>query len=125
MKLIIVLVLLYIPIQWVGGSHPGSTSIFKGDRVGTETQFLNTVSALRVEMVKQCKAGGEVLFGDTDVYTPYLINDTACFRRETEVTPFHLGTRCKSTMVSERMPDAWNESDVTRYDFKLIQGCAE
>src|SRR5271168_3127426 len=40
-RVLCLLMLLYIPVQWIVGRHPGSTSIFSHEHRDVERQFLS------------------------------------------------------------------------------------
>jgi hypothetical protein len=114
-RFLCLLVLLYIPVQWVVGRHPGSTSIFSSDHWQLGRGFLDMDSALRWQLVSLCTQHGvhDIFFSAADVVSPYLVNQAtpACtFHRETDVTPMAPAQKlsCSAVIVDENLPNAWN-----------------
>jgi hypothetical protein len=111
------LILLYIPVQWIIGRSPGSTSIFTSQHRELKEQFLSMSATLSNELISQCKQHTvrTIFFADSDVVSPYLINNLAALPdcklyRETDITPISPGLKltCSSLVVNESLPDAWN-----------------
>jgi hypothetical protein len=152
-RLLCFLVLLYIPVQWIVGRHPGSTSIFSSRHLELQREFLNMDLALHRQLISECTQQGirDIFFSAADVVSPYLVNQVtpACtFHRETDVTPMAPGQKlsCSSLIVAESLLSAWNpvqrwetlgsiedslmplgewESDSKQFGFRLLQvrGC--
>ncbi len=154
LRVLCLLVLLYIPVQWIVGRSPGSTSIFSWQRRELERQFLEADFALRQQLLSQCTQHGvhDFYFGDSDVLFPYLVNEVeatpGCYlHRETDVTPITPERKltCSAEIVDEGLPDAWNpgqnlgplegkvvsvsawESEGKQFGFQLLQtrGCVD
>ena len=112
------LMLLYFPVQWIIGRSPGSTSIFTTQHQELNEQFSSMKAALSQQIISQCKQSAAVhniFFADSDVVSPYLINDLNALPncklyRETDITPIPLSREltCSSLIVDESLPDAWN-----------------
>jgi hypothetical protein len=152
-RLLCFLVLLYIPVQWVVGRHPGSTSIFSSQHFERKREFLDMDLALRRQLLSECTQHGvrDIFFSAADVVSPYLVNQVtpACtFHRETDVTPMAPGQKlaCPAVIVDESLLSAWNpvqrwetlgpveeslvplsawESENKQFGFRLLQvrGC--
>jgi hypothetical protein len=146
-----VCVLLYIPVQWIAGRHPGSTSIFSAQHREMQQNFLEETAALREQLVYQCAHRGvhDIYFSDGDVISPYLANEVQAqpgcvVHRETVVTPQQDAPKlaCSAVVVDEDNPSAWNpthewddlgalegkvstvslfESQDKQFNFKLVQ----
>ncbi len=115
-KLLAAGVLFYVPVQWVAGRHPGSTTIFSTHREAVRQGFTEAASALRARLAAGCADGSirTVYFSDGDVYSPYFLNDLAKFPgcrviRQTDVTPVDRQTElgCGRFLVDERVLSAW------------------
>jgi len=108
--------LLYVPVQWIVGRKPGSTSIFSHEHRDVERQFLGMSLALRQQLLSQCMQHGvhNIFFSDDDVIAAYVVNQVEAtpgceMQRETPVT-LNAPARelaCSAEIVDERMPDAW------------------
>jgi hypothetical protein len=106
--------LLYIPIQWLIGRHPGSTSIFSSQHRQLRQEFLDMHAALRRQIISQCTQHGvhDIFFSAADVASPYFVNQAppGCqLHRATGVTPIepHRELACSAVIVDESLPDAW------------------
>jgi hypothetical protein len=117
LRVLCLLVLLYIPVEWIVGRSPGSTSIFSSQHRDLERQFLAMDSALRQQLIFQCREHGvrDIFFADSDVISPYLVNEVEAtpgckLYRETDVTPIAPARKltCSAEIVDESLPDAWN-----------------
>ena len=117
-RVLCVLMLLYIPVQWIVGRHPGgSSSIFTRQHRDVERQFLGMISALRQQTLSQCTQHGvhNIFFAFDDVMAAYVVNQVEAtpgcvIARETPVT-MNVTARelaCSAEVVYERRPDAWN-----------------
>jgi hypothetical protein len=152
-RLLCFLMLLYIPVQWIVGRHPGSTSIFSSQHLELQREFLNMDLALRRQLLSECTQHGvrDFFFSAADVVSPYLVNQVtpACtLHRETGVTPMVPVQKltCSSVTVDESLLSAWNpvqrwetlgpieeslvplsewESESKHFGFRLLQvrGC--
>ena len=150
-QILCLLLLFYIPVQWIAGRRPGSTPIFSPQHQHIEQQFLGTTAALRRELLEQCARHGihDIYFTDGDVISPYLLNDIesvpgCSLHRETVVTPMDDAPKlsCSAVLVDEGMPNAWNafftwdylgslrgkvvsvygwDSEDKHFDFRLLQ----
>jgi hypothetical protein len=150
-RVLCLLLLLYIPVQWIVGRSPGSTAIFSSQHQHIKREFLGVTAALRDQLIAQCAQHGvrDIYFTDGDVISPYLVREVqaqpGCFvHRETVVTPMEDAPKlaCSALIVDEGMPNAWNvehnwdypdflegqaapvgewESDDRQFDFKLLQ----
>jgi hypothetical protein len=110
-------VLLFIPVQWIVGRHPGSTSIFSPQHQELVQQFTDVKLELRRQLIAQCVQHGvhDIIFAFTDVISPYVVNEIEATPgckayRETAVTRIALARKlaCSSEVVDESRPDAWN-----------------
>jgi hypothetical protein len=117
LRILCLLVLLYIPVEWIVGRSPGSTSIFSSQHRDLKRQFLAMDSALRQQLISECKEHGvhDIFFADSDVISPYLVNEVEATQgctlyRETDVTPIESARKrtCSAEVVDESLPDAWN-----------------
>ena len=150
-RVLCLLLLLYIPVQWIVGRSPGSTSIFSPQHQHIKQEFLGVTAALRDQLIAQCAHHGvrDIYFFDGDVISPYLVNEVRAqpncvMHRETVVTPVEDAPKlaCSALIVDEGMPNAWNaehlwdylgslegkvapvsewRSDDGQFDFKLLQ----
>ena len=150
-RVLCLLLLLYIPVQWIVGRSPGSTAIFSSQHQHIKREFLGVTAALRDQLIAQCAHHGvrDIYFSDGDVISPYLVRavqaQPGCFvHRETVVTPREDAAKlaCSALIVDEGMPNAWNvehnwddlgalesqvvpvggrESDDKQFAFKLLQ----
>jgi hypothetical protein len=117
-RVLCILMLLYIPVQWILGRHPGrSSSIFSHEHRGVQRQFLGMVSALRQQTISQCTQHGvhHIFFNGDDVISAYVVNQIEAtpgceMQRETPVTRNvpALELSCSAEIVYERRPDAWH-----------------
>jgi hypothetical protein len=107
--------LLYIPVQWIGGS-PGGKRIFDAHHRELEQQFLEMRLAMRQQILSQCAEHGvhDIFFSGGTVTIPYLVNDfeatPGCtLHGETAVTQVAVEPQlaCSSVIVDESRPDAW------------------
>jgi len=115
-RVLCILMLLYIPVQWVFGRHPGGASSTFSHR-DEERQFLGMISALRQQTVSQCTQHGvhNIFFSLDDVMAAYVVNQVEAtpgceIARETPVT-MNVTARelaCSAEVVFERRPDAWH-----------------
>ena len=149
-RVLCLLLLLYIPVQWIVGRSPGSTSIFSPQHQHIKMEFLGVTAALRDQLIAQCAHHGvrDIYFSDGDVISPYLVRavqaQPGCLvHRETVVTPREDAAKldCSALIVDEGMPNAWNvehnwddlgalesqvvplgewQSDDRQFDFKLL-----
>jgi hypothetical protein len=150
-SILCICVLLYIPVQWIAGRHPGSTSIFSAQHREMQQNFLEETAALREQLVFQCAHRGvhDIYFSDGDVISPYLVSEVQAqpgcvVHRETVVTPQDDAPKlaCTAVVVDEGNPSAWNpthewdylgglegkvstvslfESQDKQFNFKLLQ----
>jgi hypothetical protein len=150
-SILCVCVLLYIPVQWIAGRHPGSTSIFSAQHREMQQNFLEETAALREQLLFQCAHRGvhDIYFTDGDVISPYLVSEVQAqpgcvVHRETVVTPQEDAAKlaCSAVLVDEGNPNAWNpihdwdylgalegkvstvslfESQDKQFNFKLLQ----
>ncbi len=150
-RVLCLLLLLYIPVQWIVGRSPGSTSIFSSQHQHIKHEFLGVTAALRDHLIAQCAQHGvrDIYFFDGDVISPYLVREVEAqpncvIHRETVVTLVDDAPKlaCSALIVDEGMPNAWNaehlwdylgslegkvapvsewRSDDGQFDFKLLQ----
>jgi hypothetical protein len=115
-RVLCVLILLYVPVQWIVGRKPGSTSIFSHEHRDVERQFLGMSLALRQQLLSQCKQHGvhNIFFSYHDVIAAYVVNQVEAtpgceMQRETPVTLNAPAGElaCSAEIVDERRPDAW------------------
>ena len=111
------LILLYMPVQWITGRHPGSTSIFSSQHQDLRRDFFEAAAALRDQLTAACRQENvhEVYLSDSDVLSPYVVNQTErvanCqLRRATDVTPVEPESEigCSKLIVDEYLPNPWN-----------------
>jgi hypothetical protein len=123
-RVLCLLVLLYVPVQWIVGRHPGSTSIFSHEHRDVERQFLSMGLAVRQQLLSQCTQHGihNIFFEGDDVITAYVVNQVettpGCeIQRETPVTPNAPARElvCSAEVVDETMPDPWNSAPHVQY----------
>jgi hypothetical protein len=107
--------LLYIPVQWIGGS-PGGTRIFDRRHRELAQEFHDMRLAMRQQILSQCAEHGvhDIFFAGGTVTIPYLVNDfkaTPDCRLHGETAVTQLATEpqlaCSSEIVYESRPDAW------------------
>jgi hypothetical protein len=150
-SILCVCVLLYIPVQWIAGRRPGSTSIFSAQHREMQQNFLEETAALRQQLIFQCAHRGvhDIYFTDGDVISPYLVREVQAqpgcvVHRDTVVTPQDDPPKlaCSAVLVDEGIPNAWNpihewddlgtlggkvatvssfESQDKQFNFKLLQ----
>jgi hypothetical protein len=129
-SILCVCVLLYIPVQWIGGRRPGSTSIFSAQHHALEQQFRDATATLRQQLIDQCVHHGvhDIYFSDADVISPYLVGEVqaqpACIlHRETLVTPELDSPKlaCSAVIVDEAKPNAWFKQHVWE-DLNTLEG---
>jgi hypothetical protein len=115
MRLLYLGLLLYIPLQWIGGS-PGGKRIFDSQHRELEHQFRDMRVAMRQQILSQCAEHGvhDIFFSGGTVTIPYLVNDfeatPGCkLHGETAVTQLATEPQlaCSSEIVYESRPDAW------------------
>jgi hypothetical protein len=123
-RVLCLLMLLYVPVQWIVGRHPGSTSIFSHEHRDVERQFLSMSLALRRQLLSQCTQHGvhNIFFSHDDVISAYVVNQveatSGCeMQREIPVTPNAPARElaCSAEIVDERMPDAWHPGPHVQY----------
>jgi hypothetical protein len=155
LRLLCFFLLLYIPVQWVVGRHPGSTSIFSSQHRQLRQEFQDMHVALRQQIIFECTQRGvhDIYFSAADVASPYFANQAppGCqLHRPTDVTPVEPDRElaCSAVIVDESLPDAWNpvrhwemlgpmeeklvqvsewESETRQFGFQLLQarGCPQ
>lgn len=111
------LVLLYIPVAWIGGRSPGSTRIFSPQHRQLRQEFFSMEQALRDQLVLRCRRDGirNIYFFGSDVASPYAIDAVeaipgCALHRDTIVTLVAPARKliCSSLVVREKVPNAWN-----------------
>ena len=107
--------LLYIPVQWVVGRHPGSTSIFSSQHRQLQQEFLDMTwpCANRSFSSARSTAFTMFFFPSADVPLPTRqpwLTPGCQFHRPTDVTPVEPARElaCSAVIVDESLPDAWN-----------------
>jgi hypothetical protein len=116
-RLLWVAVLLYIPVQWLIGRHPGSTSIFTPRHKEIRKEIFATVAATREHLFSQCAHHGiRDIYPTEDWIGPYLINQfdqayPGCnFHRAVAISePVEHEMVCSAVVLEEIYPNPWTE----------------